>query len=109
MPSWIHARSGHTTTKGRDNDEEISNQMTALTAAAATSCVLGGGVATVLLPVGIAVPGPSQGADDTVGHVRHARGVDEPVSASPSARKSASHPRRSVKYRQKRAGPSAHR
>jgi len=60
VPSWIHARSGHTTTKGRDNDQEISNQMTALTAAGATSCVQGGGVATVLLPAGVAVAAPAR-------------------------------------------------
>jgi hypothetical protein len=66
--------------------------MKALTALAAISCVLGGGVAAVLLPAGVAVSSPSQGADnaighvrldrradDRIGHVRHARRADDPI------------------------------
>jgi hypothetical protein len=55
---------------------KISNRMKALTAGVAISCVLGGGAAAVLLP-GVAFA--SQGADDTVGHVRHSRGADDTV------------------------------
>jgi hypothetical protein len=54
----------------------ISKKMKALTAGAAITCVLGGGAAAVLLP-GVAFA--SQGADDAVGHVRHAQGADDPV------------------------------
>ena len=53
---------------------KISKRIKALAAGAAITCVLGGGAAAVLLP-GVAFA--SQGADDTVGHVRHSQGADD--------------------------------
>jgi hypothetical protein len=53
---------------------KISKRMKALAVGAAITGVLGGGAAAVLLP-GVAVA--SQGADDTVGHVRHSQGADD--------------------------------
>ena len=61
-------------------------RMKTLAAGAAITCVLGGGVAAVLLPGVANATVAARGADDAVGHIRQARGADDPVGHIRQAR-----------------------